>query len=55
MIRKARTEDLNKIVLSTELIVKEMNNLGNFQWDSNYPKKKILNLIFKMALYMLKN
>ena len=40
MIRKARTEDLNEIVLSTELIVKEMNNLGNFQWDSSYPKKE---------------
>lgn len=40
MIRKARIQDLERIMEILKKIVEEMHAYNNFQWDENYPQAR---------------
>ena len=54
MIRKAKIEDLNKIIFSAQSIIKEMNLLGNTQWDEFYPTKVDFESDIKKGTFYIK-
>ena len=55
-LRHAKTEDLDRIMKIIGETVKEMNDSGNFQWDSAYPNREVfINDIKEGTLYAVVN